>query len=173
MIRRLCIQFAVLGFLFTPVVRSGSSSTLIRVTGAGNMKGFAERLTQWYAGKNHGIQFKVSASGTYDAFATMAAGQAEIVQSTRLPLPSEAGALRSAQGKKYLELQVATEIAGIAVHSSNPVKELSLFQLRRVLSGEVKSWKQINGKDAPIVIYGRDNSSSVRSFLEEEFMGDV
>ena len=67
---------------------------------------------------------------------------------------------------------MATEIAGIVVNEKNPVRELSLFQLRQVLSGNVKNWKQLGGEDAPIAIYGRGGGSGVRTFLEEEFMGD-
>jgi phosphate transport system substrate-binding protein len=45
--------------------------------------------------------------------------------------------------------------------------------LRQVLSGSVKNWKQVGGVDAAISIYGRDDSSGVRAFLEDEFMGDL
>jgi phosphate transport system substrate-binding protein len=146
---------------------------VIRVTGAENMRTFGERLTQWYVRKNPAVQFTVSTSRASEAFVALASGGAEIVQSSRLPTRSEDELLRSGVGKKYLKLQVATEIGGIAVNSSNPVEELSLFQLRQVLSGEVKNWKKLGGQDAPIVIYGRDDDCDVRSFLEEEFMGDV
>jgi len=171
MLRRYYAGFVALAFGFA--MHFAFAAVLVRVTGSENMKGFGERLTQWYAKKDPGIQFSVSTARSADAFAALASGRVEVVQSARRPLHSEEEALRSAQGKKYLELQVATEIAGIAVNSANPVKDLSLFQLRQVLSGEVKNWKQVGGKDAPIVVYGRDDSSDVRAFLEEEFMGDA
>jgi len=144
----------------------------VRITGVGTMKEFGERLTQWYANKNPNVSFNVASARSTDSFSTMANGNAEIVQSSRRVLHSEIEALRSAQGKKYIELQVATEIAGIAVNSANPVKDLSLFQLRQILSGSVKNWKQFGGPDALVTIYGRDDTSGVRAFLEEEFMGD-
>jgi len=169
MIRRVFAYYAVLAL----IVLSVQAAVLVRVTSNENMRGFGERLTQWYAKKNPAIQFAVTASRTSDGFAALASGKVEIVQSVRRPLHSEEEALRFAQGKKYVELQVATEIAGIAVNSSNSVRDLSLFQLRRVLSGEVNNWKQLGGKDAPIALYGRDESSDVRAFLEEEFMGDL
>ena len=158
--------------LFTAIL-SASSPLLVRVTGAENMKEFGDRLTQWYVRKNPDVQFAVSVSRSSDGFAALASGKVEIVQATRRPSHSEEEALRSAQGKKYIELQVATEIGGIAVNSSNPIKEISLFQLRQILSGEVKNWKKIGGKDAPVAVYGRDHNSDVRTFLEEEFMGEV
>ena len=166
--------YAALVFLvFCIAIHLASAATLVRMTGSENMKGFGERLTEWYARKDPAIQFNVSTARTADAFAALASGRVEVVQSARRPLHSEEEALRSAQSKNYLELQVATEIAGIAVNSGNPVKDLSLFQLRQVLSGEVKNWKQVGGKDTPIVVYGRDDNSDVRAFLEEEFMGDA
>jgi phosphate transport system substrate-binding protein len=36
----------------------------------------------------------------------------------------------------------------------------------------VKNWKQLRGNDAPITIYGRDDTSGVQEFLEDEFMAD-
>src|SRR5215475_1326844 len=157
---------------------AGSASGLfaaggaLRVTGTSTMKEFGQRLTEWYGKKYPAVKFEVAAANPGNSFAAMAGGKAEVVQSSRRVLNSEVEALRAGQGKKYVEIQVATEIAGIAVNSTNPVKDLSLFQLRQVLSGGVKNWKQVGGSDAPIVIYGRDDTSGVRSFLEDEFMGD-
>lgn len=164
---RLAISTAVLLF-----ATSARPTTLLRFTCDSSMQTFGERLSDWYAKKNPAVHFQFTTARTAESFAAMASGKAEVVPSTRRPLHSEEESLRSLQGKKYVSLQVATEIAGIAVNESNPVKELSLFQLRQVLSGSVKNWKQIGGPDAPIVIYGRDDSSDVRAFLEEEFMGD-
>src|SRR5215813_641474 len=149
-----------------------ASGGVVRVDGASTMKEFGQRLTEWYAKKYPAVKFEVVAATPENSFAAMAGGKTEVVQSSRRVLNSEIEALRAGQGKKYVEIQVATEIAGIAVNSRNPVKDLSLFQLRQVLSGSVKNWKQVGGNDAPIVIYGRDDTSGVRSFLEDEFMGD-
>jgi phosphate transport system substrate-binding protein len=154
-------------------MRPVSGETLIRVAGSETMKEFGQRLADWYAKKTSGLQFAVLGVPASNSFAAMAAGKAEIVQSSRRVLHSEVEALHSGQGKSYVELQVAIEIAGITLNAGNPVKELSLYQLRQVLSAEVKNWKQVGGSDAPIRIYGRDDSSGVRAFLEEEFMGDT
>lgn len=149
-----------------------SGQTIVHLKGAETMNEFGQRLTEWYSKKNPALRFEVTAATPANSFAAMAGGRAEIVQSNRRVLHSESEALQSAQGKKYVQIQVATEVAGIVVHASNPVKELSLFQLRQILSGSVKNWKHVGGKDAPITIYGRNDSSGVRAFLEEEFMGD-
>jgi phosphate transport system substrate-binding protein len=171
MVRRDLALRVFIAFILT--LHTTNAALIVRLTGEENMKLFGERLTEWYSKKSPSLQFAVSSARGADGFAALASGKAEIVQSARLPLHAEDEALRSAQGKKYFNLQVATEIAGISLNASNPVKDISLFQLRQVLSGSVKNWKQLGGKDAAIVIYGRDHSCDVASFLEDEFMGDA
>jgi phosphate transport system substrate-binding protein len=163
--------FAAVPLLLLAILSAKSAATF-RVKGSETMMQFGQRLTAWYSKKYPAVQFQVAAFQPTGSFAAMAAGEAEIVQSSRKVLHSEAVSLRTARGKGYVELQVATEIAGIAINKANPVKELSLFQLRQVLSGTVTNWKRVGGADAPITIYGRSDTSGVRAFLEEEFMGD-
>lgn len=167
------LRFFISILLFTAAAGAFSSAgaALLRIKGSSTMKVFGDRLADWYAQKNPSVQFDVAVARPSESFAAMAAGKAEIVQSSRRVLRAEEEAMRSSRGKKYFELPVATEIAGIAVNAANPVQALPLFDLRQVLSGNVKNWKQVGGKDAPIVIYGRDDRSGVRDFLEEEFMG--
>ena len=164
----------IAGLLFAGGMTSFSAAAdgPLRVTSTPTMREFGIRLTEWYSKKNPAVKFEVASKNAANSFAAMANGKVEVVQSSRRVLRAEVEALRAGQGKRYVEVQVATEIAGIAVNASNPVRELSLFELRQVLSGSVKNWKQVGGADAPIVIYGRDDNSGVRSFLEEEFMGD-
>jgi phosphate transport system substrate-binding protein len=152
---------------------SAHSEALLRITGADVMKNFGQQLSDWYSKKNNSLHFTIQAAPVSSGFAAITAGKAEIVQSSRRVLLSEREALNSSQHKDFVELQVATEIAAIYLNSSNAVKSLSLYELRQVLSGGAKNWKQVGGQDAPIVIYGRDSSSGVGAFLEEEFMGDV
>jgi phosphate transport system substrate-binding protein len=148
------------------------AANVFHIKGSETMQALGQRLSAWYAKKNPAIQLDVAPAAAAASFAAMADGKVEVVQSSRRVLHSEEEALRTAQGKTYVELQVATEIAGIVVNQVNPVKDLSLFQLRQILSGRAKNWKQFGGLDAPIRIYGRDNTCGVRDFIEEEFMGD-
>src|SRR5215471_1632133 len=134
--------FLLVSFAVITLAGFSVAGAALRVTGAGTMKEFGGRLTEWYAQKHPSVQFQVTSARATDSFAAMANGRAEIVQSSRRVLRSEAEALRSSQGKQYVEVQVATEIAGVAVNSTNPVKDLSLFQLRQLLSGNAKNWKQ-------------------------------
>ncbi|MCL6261779.1 phosphate ABC transporter substrate-binding protein [Craterilacuibacter sp. RT1T] len=63
----------------------------------------------------------------------------------------------------------ALDGVAVAVHPSNPVKDISLAQLRDVFSGKMTNWKALGGADAPIHLYGRDEASATR----EVFVGKV
>ena len=65
---------------------------------------------------------------------------------------------------------VALDAIAIIVNPQNPVKELSVPQIRAIYSGEIKNWKDVGGLDEPIEFYGRDrNSGTFEMFMEKIF----
>jgi len=131
-----------------------------------------QRLTEWYHNNHADTSFTVAPSAPTKGIAALVEGRAEIAQSSRQVLGGEILALRDRRSTKFVQIPVATEVVGILAHPSNPIHELSIFDLRQILSGTVKNWKQGGGYDAPIKIYGRDDSFDSREFIEAEFMGD-
>jgi phosphate transport system substrate-binding protein len=57
------------------------------------------------------------------------------------------------------------------VHESNPLKQLTLAQLRDVYLGLTTNWKQLGGADTPIVLYGRENSSGTYVYFKDHVLG--
>lgn len=147
--------------------------TTIRISGSPTMLALTQRLTEWYAGRYPGVAFEVKASGATQGFSSLIDNKVEIAQSTRKALDGEVSELRSRRKLEYVEIPVATEFAVIAVNAANPVRTLSMFDLRMILSGQIKNWKQVGGKDMAIRLYGRDEKSEVRNLIEDEFMGDA
>jgi phosphate transport system substrate-binding protein len=164
--------------LFIAIVLCASGSwgqtkgAAIRIDGSRGMLELARRQTEWYHNDHPDASFTVSSEGAGKGIAALIEGRAEIAQSSRQVLGGEIEALHDKGGKQFVQIPIATEVAGILVHSANPVQQLSIFELRQILSGTIKNWKQVGGNDGPIRIYGRDFSSDTREFIEEEFMGD-
>jgi phosphate transport system substrate-binding protein len=165
--------FLLMGIILCGGVGWGQTgATAIRIDGSPSMAELSRRLTEWYHNDHPDASFTVSSDGPSKGIAALIDGRAEVVQSSRQALAGEIGALRERRGEQFVQIPVATEVAGILVHPANPVHELSIFDLRQILSRTVKNWKQVGGYDAPIRIYGRDASSDIREFIQEEFMGD-
>jgi len=52
------------------------------------------------------------------------------------------------------------------------IESLTLDQIKRIFTGEVKNWKEVGGADAPILLYGRENNSGTYAFFKEEVLDD-
>lgn len=72
-----------------------------------------------------------------------------------MPLAGEIVALREQRPELPVDRLRGFEIArtrvAFAVHPSNPVRSLPVDTLRRVLLGEIKSWREVGGADRPII----------------------
>jgi phosphate transport system substrate-binding protein len=56
------------------------------------------------------------------------------------------------------------------VNPANPVKDLSMAQLKDIYAGRIKKWKEVGGEDKPIVVVSRDSSSGTFEVWEEKVM---
>ncbi|MFK7825931.1 MAG: substrate-binding domain-containing protein [Oligoflexales bacterium] len=61
---------------------------------------------------------------------------------------------------------IALDGIGIILHLKNPIKNLNIGQIKDVLSGKIKNWKDLGGTDKPIKILGPNNNhGTLTSFL--------
>jgi len=81
------------------------------------------------------------------------------------------GSSRELKDKEIEAGAVPTAIAldGIAVIANQnvPADNLSLEQVAKIFSGEINNWKQVGGKDTPIVVVNRDEASGTRAAFTE------
>jgi phosphate transport system substrate-binding protein len=118
-------------------IRYGGSSTIAEtILQRGIAKGFQERS---------GLALRiVDVAGTGRGLEALAAGTLDVSGAGR--------ALTSAERKAGLVgTVVAHDALAVYVHRTNPVKDLTVAQLRDVLAGKVTSWKQLGGRDVQIV----------------------
>jgi len=67
-------------------------------------------------------------------------------------------------------IPVARDGLTIYVHDSNPLKEITIEQLRRVYTGELTNWKDLGGADGRIVLYSRENSSGTYVYFKDNVL---
>ena len=64
------------------------------------------------------------------------------------------------------ETILAYDGIAIIVNPENPVNDLDLETIAKIYTGEIKNWKEIGGKDAEIVLIGREAGSGTRDGFE-------
>jgi hypothetical protein len=61
----------------------------------------------------------------------------------------------------------STELVAVIVHPENPVSELSLNDVRRLLAGDYGNWTRVGGDDTAVqVITGQDSAASLQDLLK-------
>jgi len=64
---------------------------------------------------------------------------------------------------------IGYDVLGIFINPANPVKSLSVAQLRDIFTGRTTNWKGVGGKDAPVTVYTEQlvgGRATVRAFRD-------
>lgn len=67
----------------------------------------------------------------------------------------------------FLWYEIATVPGLFAVNNTVTVKDLSSQQICDIYSGKITNWKQVGGKDAPIVVLTRPENESIKKVMRE------
>ena len=59
------------------------------------------------------------------------------------------------------------------INKNNPVDSLTVEQIQKIYSGEIKNWKEVGGKDEKIIAYQRPENSGSQTGMEELVMKNV
>lgn len=109
-------------------------------------------------------EVEVKHSKTHNAYVNLINGEKDLILVT---YPSE-DELELAK-QKGIELEIipiVKEAFVFMVNKNNTVEDLTLEQIQKIYSGEIKNWKEVGGTDSEIVAYQRpENSGSQTGML--------
>ena len=66
------------------------------------------------------------------------------------------------------EFVVSYDGVAVIVHQANPIDRLTIQNLHDLFTGKIASWKELGGKDLPIVALSREVSSGTHMYFKEE-----
>jgi phosphate transport system substrate-binding protein len=142
----------------------------ITMKGSDTLVILAQKWAEVYMQKNPETKVQVTGGGSGTGFAALQNQQTDIANASRAIKPKEIEACLKAFGKRPTEYKVALDGLSIYVNESNPVKQLSLEQLKEIFTGKIRNWKQVGGQDLPITVYSRENSSGTYEFFKEHVL---
>ena len=119
------------------------------------------------------VSISVTGGGSGTGIAAMINGTVAIANASREMKPEEMAAAK-ANGIDPIEFVVAHDAIAVVVNPSNPVEHLTLQQISKIYTGEIKNWTELGGENRPIVLLSREsNSGTYVYFLENVIrMGD-
>lgn len=146
------------------------SQKVITVKGSDTMVILAQRWAETYMGKNKEAVIQVTGGGSGTGIAALINGSTDICNASRPMKPSEREKLKSRFNSLGVEVKVAKDGLSIYLNNANPVKELTVDQIKDIYSGKITNWKEVGGKDARIIVYGRENSSGTYVFFKDNVL---
>lgn len=155
------VAMAAAGTVMAGNITAKGSDTLVLL---------AQKWAETYMGLHQETKIQVIGGGSGIGFAALQNKTTDLANASRPIKAKEIEACVKAFGKKPTEYKVCLDGLSVYVNAENPVKELSLEQLEKVFTGQVKNWKEVGGKDAPISLYSRENSSGTYEFFKEHVL---
>lgn len=161
----------ILGGLASAALLSGSMQAAdITMKGSDTLVILAQKWAEVYMQKNPDTRVQVTGGGSGTGFAALQNQQTDLANASRKIKAKEVEACIKAFRKRPTEYKVALDGLSVYVHEGNPVKQLSIEQLRDVFTGKIRNWKELGGEDGPIAVYSRENSSGTYEFFKENVL---
>jgi len=165
----LSLSLLLLLLQVSPIHGEGTSIT---IKGSDTMVLLGQRWAEVYMKKNPGSRVQVTGGGSGVGIAALINGTTDICEASRPMKDKEKEDVKAKRGAEVKEIPVAVDGLAIYLNAANPVKELSLDQLKGIYRGTITNWKDIGGKDGKIIAYGRENSSGTYAYFKEHVLAN-
>lgn len=141
-------------------------SNKLFINGSTTLLPLAEKAVEAFRKRKPDITVSLSGGGSLAGINGLIDGYSDIAMSSRALHNDEKDKLRKKRlGSK--EQIVALDAIIPIVHPTNPVKDLTLAQLKDIFTGKITDWQQVGGKKGEIQLFARDFTSGTHEAWSE------
>jgi phosphate transport system substrate-binding protein len=112
---------------------------------------------------------QIKMSQTHGAFINLINGDADIILTHRTISPDEK-THADELGVTLIETPVAMDAFVFVVNKDNPVKSLTVEEVRKIYTGEITNWAQVGGTNESMKVYTRPRNSGSEEVMRELVM---
>ncbi|MGN7479435.1 phosphate ABC transporter substrate-binding protein [Solibacillus silvestris] len=142
---------------FSGTSRGGEN--LVTISGSTSVGPLAEKLAMKYE-ETAEVKIEINQIGSSAGITNAMNGVSQIGMSSRDLKQEEIDS-------GIEELAIAYDGIVVVAHPSNPVKDLTMEQVKQIFTGEITNWKEVGGKDMEIVVVSREDGSGSRDAFQE------
>lgn len=154
--------------------RGGPTRVVLLNRGSDTMINVAQAWAETYARVAPGVSVEVAGGGSGVGIAALIDGTVQIANSSRPMTAAERRATREARGVEAVEHVSGHDALVVYVHPENPVRSMTLEQLREVFAegGGLTRWSQLGVRHAAcardvIIRVSRQSSSGTYAFFRD------
>ncbi len=131
----------------------------VSTDGSTSMEKVIGSLKETFEAEKKGITVTYNPTGSGTGITAVAEGRCDIGLSSRDLKEEE-------KAKGLEETVIAYDGIAIIVNPENTVEDLMVEDIAKIYTGEIKNWNEVGGKDAEIVLIGREAGSGTRDGFE-------
>lgn len=146
-----------------------AASGRLTIKGSDTVLPLAQRWAESFMMQNRGAIIAVSGGGTGVGFAALSSGSCDIADASRTAKDKEIETGRT-RNITLVNTAVAKDGIAVIVNPKNPIKELSMAELKSLYLG-ARNWKEVGGPDMQVIACGRDSSSGTYGFFQDVVLG--
>jgi phosphate transport system substrate-binding protein len=145
----------------------GDRARPVRVVGSDTMLPLARAWAEAVMAAHPELEIAVTGGGSGAGVEALIRGTADIAASSRPMTGEELQRLYDRSGRLGVRFIVARDALSVYVHPSNPVRDLTLLQLKGIFTGRIGSWHKVGGREEPIEVLIRPPNSGTHRLFQE------
>ena len=125
-------------------------------------------IPQWHSlsdEDNQALQHILQNRNTHSSFVSLIDGENDIIITAR-DISRDEQQYANEKNVRLLSRPVAKDAFVFIVNPRNPVRNLSIEQIQKIYTGEIRNWKEVGGNDATINPYVRNPNSGSQEKME-------
>jgi phosphate transport system substrate-binding protein len=138
----------------------GEESGTVVTAGSTSVQPLSEELAAAFMDANQGITVEVQGGGSGQGIKAIQEKIADLGALSRESKPEE----KSSITKEYV---IAKDGVAVIVNPATKIDNLTLDQINKIYTGQIKNWKEVGGDDAPITVVSREEGSGTRGAFTE------
>lgn len=164
-IRFVIVSLAIFSFAF-----SAFSAEKINVSGSTTVLPIMQIVAEEFMNENPDVDISISGGGSGVGIAALIDKIVDIAMSSR-KIKSEEEKKALSNGLSIREFEIAKDTITVIVNPANSkMNRIDSQTLKQIYTGEITSWKDLNGDDKPIVVISRDTNSGTFEVFNEHIL---
>ena len=130
------------------------------IAGSTSVQPLSEELAAVFMDANSGISVEVQGGGSGQGIKAVQEKIADFGALSRNVKDEEKGSVKE-------EFVIAKDGVAVIVNPESNVENLTIEQIKKIYTGEIKNWNEVGGDDAQIVVVSREEGSGTRGAFTE------
>jgi phosphate transport system substrate-binding protein len=144
----------------------GTKAITINQKGSDTMLELCQNWAEDFHDENPSNNVVISGGGSGPGIQALITKDTDIADASRQMTQAEKDQATAA-GVNPIEFRVAIDGIAMIVHEGNPIKTLTMDQLRGIFNGTYTNWNQLGGADKTVITYGRQSTSGTYAYFQE------